>query len=236
MAEIWASSTDWSLIARAGHVDADVKRRALATLLERYAGVLRTHLVARRIPVDMVDDVVQGFLVSKVLEQDLIGRAEREKGRFRNFLLTALDRYAYDRLRELKRANLRVGAPYEEADPVDAKGGDVSGGFDLAWARKVLDETLKRMKEECMGLGSPNVWEVFQCRTLTPIEKGTEPVPYQELVSRFGFASPSQASNVLITAKRMFQRTLRGVISEYEIDDVDAEILDLKRILSKTRA
>ena len=63
------------------------------------------------------------------------------------------------------------------------------------------------------------------------------PPPYEELVSRFGLTSPSQASNLLVTGKRTFARVLRSLVAEYakEDADIDQEIADLTEILSKAR-
>src|SRR4051794_40728709 len=87
-------STHWTLVGHAGKSSGELKRQALGTLLTRYMGPLRSHLVQRqRLARDRADDYLQGFLVSQVMERDLIARAEQEKGRFRSFLLIALDRY-----------------------------------------------------------------------------------------------------------------------------------------------
>ena len=50
--------------------------------------------------------------------------------------------------------------------------------------------------------------------------------------------APVQAFNLLTTAKRKFARILRSVASEYAGDEkmIDAEINDLKSILSKAGA
>ncbi len=63
----------------------------------------------------------------------------------------------------------------------------------------------------------------------------TEPMPYDKLVARFGLRSPSEASNLLITAKRMFARALHEIVRETVSDDqdVEPEIRELKRILAK---
>ncbi len=81
------------------------------------------------------------------------------------------------------------------------------------------------------------VWGVFEVRILAPILQGTEPADYRELVERFGLRSPSQASNVLITGKRMFERVLRSVVAEYARDerDVDEEIGELREILARSK-
>ena len=85
--------------------------------------------------------------------------------------------------------------------------------------------------------GRADVWGVFQCRLLDPSLQGTAPVDYEELVARFGLQSPSQASNVLVTAKRTFARALRSVVGEYALgdDEIDAEIRELREILGNLR-
>jgi hypothetical protein len=78
------------------------------------------------------------------------------------------------------------------------------------------------------------VWGIFDARVVTPMLEHSEPLSYEQLVARMGFTSPAQASNVLVTAKRMFIRIIRGVIGEYELGDegIDAEIADLRLLLS----
>lgn len=237
MSKKWITTTDWALIARAGDVDVEVKRQALAELLRRYLPALKLHLThSRRLHGDQADDVVQGFLVSKVIEQDLIRRADREKGRFRNFLLTALDRFAVDWLREQNKH--RGHAVDLDEQPEQAVAAAPGSTFDVAWAEHVLDETLRRMRAECEGLSHRRIWQVFEKRILAPAQEQAVPPSYEQLVRDLKFDSPSQASNALVTAKRMYQRILRTVIGEYELGeaDVEAEIADLYHILGQRRA
>ena len=51
-------------------------------------------------------------------------------------------------------------------------------------------------------------------------------------------ASPSQATNTLVTANRMFVRVLRAVVRDYVASDeeVDEEIVELRRILAASGA
>jgi hypothetical protein len=57
-------------------------------------------------------------------------------------------------------------------------------------------------------------------------------------VEKFGFRSPTEASNALVTAKRMFVRALRAVVAEYARDEngIDREIEELRAILSRGSA
>ena len=91
------------------------------------------------------------------------------------------------------------------------------------------------MQRECELTERPDVWGVFEARLLAPLLHDALAAPYEQLVERFGFASPAQASNVLMTAKRMFVRAVRATIGEYELEDeqIDEEIADLHRILAR---
>lgn len=44
--------------------------------------------------------------------------------------------------------------------------------------------------------------------------EGSEPVGYEDLVTRFGIVSPAAAQNLLATAKRIFVRYLKEVVAE----------------------
>src|SRR5580658_3573374 len=86
--------TRWSLVVRAADTDAAIKRIALTELLEKYLPALRSYLVlSKHLDADRADDLIQSFLASKVLDEDLIERADQRRGKFRTYLLTALDRF-----------------------------------------------------------------------------------------------------------------------------------------------
>src|SRR5580658_7027301 len=93
-------TTHWSLVGRAGSGGAEARRQALATLLRIYLPALRRHVVRRgMIQPQLVDDVLQEFLVSRILEKDIIRLADQGRGNFRTFLATALDRFLLNWLR-----------------------------------------------------------------------------------------------------------------------------------------
>ncbi|HWE01530.1 MAG TPA: hypothetical protein VG326_03905 [Tepidisphaeraceae bacterium] len=226
---------------RAGREDTEGKQ-ALATLLRNYLPALRSHLVIRqRIDGHRANDLLQGFLTAKVLEQRLIVKADQERGRFRTFLLTALDRYVIDEIRysrAAKRAGQQPDADVDELKEMPTPLGGPDRAFDVAWARQVLAEAERRMRGECLTTGRPDLWGVFEGRVLRPAMEGAEPVKYETLIRDFGFRSPAEASNVMITSKRAFARHLRAVVGEYAGDEAetDAEIRDLYRIVSGGRA
>ncbi len=228
--------TDWKLVRRAGARGEAGSRRALGELLEMYLPALRAHLTQTRgIPIDRAEDLLQSFASAKFLEQRLAERADASRGRFRGLVLTALEHFLVDRHR-------RRGPPLSDSLPAleraAAAPATPADSFDVQWARQVLRAAVDRMRAECATHSRAQVWGVFAARVLGPAIEGTPPPDYTTLVAQFGFRSPAQASNVLVTGKRMFERALRAVIAEYAegAADVDEEIRALREILSRPRA
>ena len=233
-------TTHWSLVDRVGGDGDEACRAALGDLLLRYLPALRAHLVfGRRVPQHDADDLLQEFIATKILQKELLGQADRQRGRFRSFLLKSLDRLLIDQLRRHaagKRApdgkNLQALGDHEEWLQTE---GQPSDAFELAWARSVLDQAIAQMRRHCEQFNRPDCWGLFECRVLNPILHDAAPTDYDELRRQFGFQSPAQASNVLMTAKRMFARVLRSVVGEYARDDdeIEEEMGRLRQVLSE---
>jgi DNA-directed RNA polymerase specialized sigma24 family protein len=234
-------TTHWSLVGRAGHDADEDRRQALGELLLQYLPALRTHLLyGKRLSPEDADDLLQEFVAGKILERNLIGRADAQLGKFRTFLLTALDRFLIDRVRQqaAKKRTPDEGTPQILGDRAELLAAEQpSDIFDVAWARSVISQTVELMREQCQASDRADVWGVFECRLLDPLINGAEPVEYDVMVERFGFQSPSQASNVLITAKRMFARLMRSVVGQYALgsDEIESEIHELMEVLASAR-
>ncbi|MFQ5495689.1 MAG: hypothetical protein ACE5EX_09955 [Phycisphaerae bacterium] len=238
-------TTHWSLIHRAGGAEATRAGEALERLLTRYLPALRAYLIeTKRIDAHRADDLLQTFVSTKFLEQNLATVADPDRGRFRTLVLTALDRFlvSQQRRRSAKKRRADEAATLDPealqaaaARPHPRPGAD---SFDVEWARQLLAEAVRRMEADCAVPGRQAMWTVFQARILDPILKGAEPTDYTRLVERFNFASPTQAANALTTAKRMFQRVLRSIVAEYATtnEQIDEEIRDLHEILSNPGA
>lgn len=236
-------TTHWSLVELANVKSSDAQREALARLIQLYLPALKSYLMqARRMPPDQADDVLHEFVARKVLEDELVGHADRARGKFRTFLITALNNFYVSQLRAEHARTRRPAGSFIPSDQCESEVTDPGvrpgDAFERDWARTVLSRAVDWMREECRASARQDVWGVFEARVLHPALDEGDPVPYSELVTRFGFASPSQASNVLVTATRMFARVLKQVIGQYECDPdaIDQEIADLREILSRGRA
>jgi hypothetical protein len=103
------------------------------------------------------------------------------------------------------------------------------------WARTVIEEAVGRTKQECATKNRCDIWEVFSARLLRPLFDGAEPPDYEALVRQFHFQSPTEAANVLTTAKRMFRRNLEAVVGEYAEApaDIGEELRELQAIVAR---
>jgi hypothetical protein len=232
--------TMWSQLGKAAGADIE----ELDRVIRLYWAPLRIFLTSTFPSLTRdADLVLQEFAEDRILKKDWLRRADPTRGRFRDFLKTSLRNFALDRLNR-----------YEARHPpltLDDIEGEHSGpqraseAFDLSWVRTVLAQTLERMEADCKNPTETqprrgNTWEMFRIRILGPILEETAPVPYEELVSRFELRSPSDASNMLLSGKRIFKMHLTRVIEEYgERDSATAlEVRALaefvQRLASKT--
>jgi len=236
-------TTIWSEVERAGRTEASDSTAALETLLAKYYAPLQRHLQFKfQVDEDQARDWLQAFVHSKILLGRFLARASRDRGRFRTFLLNALDHFVISELRKANagiRGSGQAPIPLEMLTASEELQAPVVPGdaFCLDWARAVLAEALKRMQAECRLKSHHARWGVFRARLLEPLLEGTEAPPYEQLVRQFGLSSPAEASNALVTGKRQFDRLLHAVVAEYAGDgaEVETELRELKRALSGTK-
>lgn len=162
------SATHWTTVLAAGEVDSPQADAALEKLCRAYWYPLYAYIRRRGISAANAEDLTQSFLVSLLRRRSLRSVA-REKGRFRTFLLAALDHFLadeWDKARALKRGGGHVFISLDEQDadgryqaepaaPVSAE-----QVFDRRWALAVLDAAMARLRQE--HAGKPGHFDVLQ--------------------------------------------------------------------------
>ena len=86
------ATTQWSIVLAAGKVDDREAQDALNQLCESYWYPLYAYVRRRVDNVDDAQDLTQAFFVH-LLEKGAVARADRSRGRFRAFLLTAVKNF-----------------------------------------------------------------------------------------------------------------------------------------------
>ena len=223
-------TTRWSLIEGIQRKP-DPQRAMIGMLLERYWRPVYCYLRRTGHDNEQAKDLTQGFFHEVVLNRRLIERADPSKGRFRSFLLHALKQYVIDQRRSGGgQSTISPGklVSLEIADlpplPQTIYRSSPEECFLYAWKAAMLDQTLAKVQDDCLSCGQQTHWQIFQEGLVAPILEGTKPPPLKDLCRRYGVASEKTASNMIITVKRRFQRTLREqlrstVRSEAEADE-----------------
>lgn len=137
-------------------------RTSLEQVCRNYWGPVRGFVQAKGVSATDADDATQAFF-EHALERMTFERADRARGRFRTFLLSALDRFLVNYRRDAmtqKRGGGQSEMPLDEAAPeaLMVDGVDASR-FDREWALALMAAATQRARDELTERGRP--WEVF---------------------------------------------------------------------------
>ena len=230
-------TTHWSLIdGIQTHQDKD--RSLINILLERYWKPVYCYLRRKGYCNEEAKDLTQRFFHEIVLNRRLVDRADASKGRFRSFLLHALDQFLIDRLR---RESTRNRIPKEKLVPLDITHPPELPSpilecspeecFAYTWKSELLERTLAQVQTECEQQGLEIHWRLFRDKVLEPTLNNRESEPMKTIAARYGINNETTAFNMLLTVKRRFKTTLRSqlritVLSDRDIDDEWQEMLN----------
>ena len=221
------------------------QRIAIETLLKTYWKPVYCYLRGKGYANEKAKDLTQDFFHEVVLGHELIQKADKTKGRFRTFLLTALGHYVSNVYRkETTKKRMPKGGfvhfdEFDECDlPKISTMATAEEVFHYTWASDLLDDTIAEVKNECCSGGKELHWKVFDDKVLVPILTNEHPPSLTEICKKHGIGDKSTASNMIITVKRRFRTVLkrqlrRFVGSESEITE---EFNELFKILSKSAA
>jgi RNA polymerase sigma-70 factor (ECF subfamily) len=130
-------STAWTLIVRAHGDNQDASLAALTVLVDRYQTAVYRYLVAAVRDADVAADLFQEFAL-RLVRGDF-GRVDSSRGRFRDYLKTALINLVINHQRKQKRTPVRNP---ELIDGVPAKPDafDADEQFLASWRKALLDK------------------------------------------------------------------------------------------------
>lgn len=226
------ATTRWSVVLAAGRGDDSAAAAALESLCRHYWYPLYAYVRRRGHAPHDAQDLTQAFF-ARLLEKNWLAGLEPERGRFRSFLLTALQRFLandYDRRTAQKRGGSAV--PFS-LDAVEAEGRfavEPSLGpdamYDRRWAMTLLEQTLARLQAE-----SPGDFEA-----LKPwLTAGRGEVPYAGLAAQLQ-CSEGAARVALHRLRKRFRELFRAAVAETIADpaDTDDELRQIAAILGNS--
>lgn len=222
-------TTHWSLIG---------------LLLERYWKPIYCYLRRKGYKNEEAKDLTQAFFHEIVLNRHLTERADPAKGRFRSFLLHALDQFLIDQKRKEsvqshipkdRLVSLDIADLPELPEMIAERTPEEC--FTYTWKSELLDRTLRQVKAHFEQQGLQTHWYLFRDKVLQPTLGDEEPASVKDISIRYGIENESTAFNMLLTVKRCFKVTLRRNLRSTVLcnEDVDAEWRDLLALTGRHR-
>lgn len=222
---------------RAGAEHTKVAGEALEVLCRDYWYPLYAFLRRSGHSPHDAQDWAQSFF-EYLLENRLVGRADKQKGRFRSFLLATLKNYVSTERRKLaaqKRGGGQRLVSLDEmaneeryaAEPVAQHTPETL--FELSWARTVLARAAASLEREFTEAGKRDVFISLQ----PYLRSGRDNVSYAETARALGKTEDAIKSGVQRLRQR-FQQLLRAQIAETvaNASEVDEELNYLRKILT----
>jgi RNA polymerase sigma factor (sigma-70 family) len=229
------ATTRWSVVCAAGRDDS-AAGAALAALCETYWYPLYAFLRRRGCSREEAEDVTQAFF-ARLLERGWVRSADRDRGRFRTFLLTALTRFLAkerDKNHAAKRGGGRArlsldfeaGETRYSLEPADEQTPDRL--FERRWALTVLDRVLGRLEEE----HGDEPGRAAKFAALKPLMTSADAAPYAEVGAALGMSEGAVKVAVHRLRKR-YKELLREEVAQTLSDPaaVEQELADLRAAL-----
>jgi len=228
-------TTRWTLVTAASDPARRENRAALVSLCESYWYPLYAYVRRRGHSADEAQDLTQEFFL-RILEGRYLDRADREKGRFRSFLLTSMKFFLADEM-DRSRAQKRGGAavlPFElscgeeryQREP--AHNETPERIFERRWAHSLLDRVLTRLRDEFVQHGRLDHFNKLKVFLL-----GQGEAPYATLARELDLSEGALKVAIHRLRKR-YRELFRQEIAETVADpaEVESELRYLAAALS----
>lgn len=160
-------STHWSVVLAAGRAGAPAAQEALEQLCRTYWYPLYAYVRRRGNPPEEAKDLTQGFFADLLERHDLASVAP-EQGRFRSFLLTALNHYLanqWDRTRARKRGGGKAALSLDDEvaeDRYRLESADLTTPeilYERRWAQTLLEQAIESLRIEYTRAEKGGVFE-----------------------------------------------------------------------------
>jgi DNA-directed RNA polymerase specialized sigma24 family protein len=216
-------TTRWSVVLSAQGKDSVDATKSLELLCRQYWTPLYVFVRQSGHSEHDSQDLTQSFF-ARLLEKNWLITADRERGRFRSFLLTALKRFLnneWDRTQARKRGGTAKIVSMDSASAIlipDLKQMPPEASFDRQWALALLDVVMRRLHDEYEAAGQIAEFDLLK-PSLTAQRGSTD---YESLAIALKIQPTSARSSVHRLRKR-FQGLFREEIACTLADPADID-------------
>ena len=237
--------THWSVVVAAGksESDPDGAHAALTRLCLTYWMPLYSFVRSRGFSMHDAQDLTQNFFVF-LIEKKIYARVDRQKGKFRSFLLASLKNFlanTYDQAHALKRGRGQELLPLGEEQVAEAESlyqtrsdtghlSDEDCIFEQTWAETLVTSSLEQLSADHKAEGKETLFE----RLRIFLTGSAAPLPaYADLANRLGMKESTLRSHVTRLRARYRDALRVEVRSTVETEEeVDGELRELLRVLT----
>jgi RNA polymerase sigma-70 factor (ECF subfamily) len=231
-------TTHWSLVAAAAQGGSEPSSAALAALCAAYWSPLYGYLRRSGYALHDAQDLTQEFF-ARLLERDFFAAADRERGRFRSFLLASLKHFVANRHKAARaqkrgggKAILSLDFPAAEAVHQSAARNDRTPEqeFEQQWATLLLERVLSGVEQTYADQGKTEQFAALR-EFLTA---GDEHRPYRDVAAEMQ-TTEAAVKMAVHRLRRTYREALRAEIAHTLADpaDVDEEMKDLFAALTQ---
>jgi RNA polymerase sigma-70 factor (ECF subfamily) len=226
--------TRWSLLAAATLHGDPAGREALESLCRTYWPAVERFLLSRGWSPQDAEDLTQEFFAA-ILPSRVWQRADRTRGKFRNFLLGVLMRVLSRHQRRGQAARRGAGITTLELDALAAAGiefsapdGEVQSAFDQAWAERILESAMESLS---------GAWPANHPDELLLLQRflpgGDDPPAYEAAATALG-CTPSSFKSRLFRFRQRFRELIEQnvALTISAPHELNAEIAWLEKVLS----
>src|SRR6266550_1542368 len=226
------ATTRWSLILSAANSQSEEQkaRDALEELCRIYWRPVFVFVCRRGYSMQDAQDLTQDFFV-KILEPTWLQHADVNRGRFRSLLLTSLQNFlvkAAEKTHTRKRgggvefvswddwmaeapSQLSISAQALDSLPAERL-------FDLRWATTVVEQALRRLREECEGKGRLRLFHTLSCYLTAERDE----VSYANLSATLG-VTETAVKKQLHNMRQRYRWLLRDEVTHTVADPAEVE-------------
>jgi RNA polymerase sigma-70 factor (ECF subfamily) len=229
----WFATTHWSVVLAAGHDSSPGAQEALEKLCSAYWYPLYAYVRRKGHSQHDAEDLTQSFF-AQLLERHSL-RQVRGEGKFRSFLLAALEHFLaneWKRARRQKRGgqcdfiSLDGAAPEVRYQLEPVEGMSAEKIYDRRWALTVLEQALEELRRESATAGKEQLFDA-----LKSVLAGDKPdAPYAQISEQLNMSEGA----IKIAAHRLRKRYAELV--REEIAQTVADPTDLEQELSNLLA
>jgi RNA polymerase sigma-70 factor (ECF subfamily) len=235
---LWFTTTHWSVVLAAGQRGSPEADIAMEKLCRTYWYPLYAYVRRQGYSPHDSQDLIQEFF-ARLLQSNSVGTADRERGKFRSFLLVTLKRFLTNERARKSAVKRGGGAPIISLDEQTAEGlyrlepaSELSPEriFEKRWAATLLETAFTRAREEFSAAGKGSLFERLKVYLADQTERGDYANAAAELK-----VSPNTVAKTVQRLRERYRELVREEVANSVADanEVEEEMRFLFGVLAR---